>query len=381
MSLGLLLIAGTTVLTQCTKQNENAAALDRALTATDSTVFAQFYDSTIISTADVVPGINDVIRSQGVASIIQSRCGTTNCHGGAIEPSLKSYSDVKALVSAGNPEGSELFKLITTNNFHEAMPPVYAGELSTTEKVIIYNWIKNGAKETPGLEDFRPTAMKLIVSGCASVQCHNAPVLTADWGKKGLLGALSASDTTTFNYTSAGLPATALVLNSAKSDQVWKAYKDSCRKFYADTMVNASFRPYKTLSTPIGTTNKRSPLNNYDDVLLDIWVPKGIRTNSSVVFTDASGNKFYSRGDYLNNGDCFIRRIDSTLVYTNQRTGIDATASGNMAYDDSHWSPSEIALVKGWYFADPNVPEVWKYGINGQGVFKYNKSKNKILKK
>jgi hypothetical protein len=25
-------------------------------------------------------------------------------------------------------------------------------------------------------------------------------------------------------------------------------------------------------------------------------------------------------------------------------------------------SPSEIALIKAWYFADPNIPDVWKYG-------------------
>lgn len=384
ITFGLALVAGSLVLTRCTKQNETASQLDRSLTATDSTVFAQYYDSTIISTADVTPDVNDVIRMKGVASIIQSRCATVNCHGGAIGPKLSTYDEVKALTVPGNPESSELFRLVTTNDFHKAMPPVYAGELTTSEKVIIYNWIKNGSKDKPSLEDFRPAAMKLIVSGCASVQCHNSTVLTGDWARKGLLAPLSTSDTTIFNYTSGGAPAIALELNRTKSDQIWAAYKDSARKFFPDTVANASFRPYKTLSTPVGLSNKRSPLNNYDDVLFDIWYPKNVRTNSAVVFTNTAGTKFYCRGNYLVSTDCFIRRIDSTLIYTytnNLGVVTDASKSGNMAWDDSHWSPSEIALVKAWYFADNNIPDVWKYGVGNQGMFRYAKTNNKITKK
>jgi hypothetical protein len=45
-----------------------------------------------------------------------------------------------------------------------------------------------------------------------------------------------------------------------------------------------------------------------------------------------------------------------------------------MAYGDGGLFPSEIALIKAWYFADPNIPAVWKYGINNAGIFKYSKS-------
>lgn len=382
LSLGLLIVSGVIVFTQCTKQNENDSMLNRGLTATDSTVFAQFYDSTIITTADSKPDVNDVIRAQGVASIIQNRCATVNCHGGSIAPALKTYDNIKSLVTPGNPESSELFKLVTTNNFHEAMPPIYAGELTTTEKVILYNWIKNGAKEKPGLEDLRPAAMQLVISGCASVQCHNGATLVGDWARKGTI-AISAGDTVGTYWTNmtTGVKSYLALMNEPKLSQIWGAYKDSAKKFFPDTLANAAFRPFKTLSTPWTNANKRSPLNSYDDVVFDILYPKSVRTNAAVVYTSPGGAKYYCRGNNLNSTDCFIRRIDSTIIYTNQITGIDATASGNMTWDDSHWSPSEIALVKEWYFADPNIPDAWKYGKTGQSIFRYKKTGTKILKK
>ena len=76
--------------------------------------------------------------------------------------------------------------------------------------------------------------------------------------------------------------------------------------------------------------------------------------------------------------DCFIRRIDSTLIYINQVTGVEASVSGNMSWDDAGYKPAEIALIKAWYFADPNIPDVWKYGFNNQGIFKYKRTGTRI---
>ncbi|MBL0307415.1 MAG: hypothetical protein IPQ25_15700 [Chitinophagaceae bacterium] len=42
---------------------------------------------------------------------------------------------------------------------------------------------------------------------------------------------------------------------------------------------------------------------------------------------------------------------------------------GGMARADGNLSPSEIAIIKGWYFADPNIPDVYKYGKNNEGSF------------
>ena len=70
-----------------------------------------------------------------------------------------------------------------------------------------------------------------------------------------------------------------------------------------------------------------------------------------------------------------ISRIDSTVVLANPYTGVFATnQQADMAYGDGGLKASEIALIKAWYFADPNVPAVWKYGTTGNGIFKYRKS-------
>jgi hypothetical protein len=51
-----------------------------------------------------------------------------------------------------------------------------------------------------------------------------------------------------------------------------------------------------------------------------------------------------------------------------------------MAYGDGGLSRSEIALIKAWYFADPNIADVWIYGTDGSGIFKYRKT-GTIIKK
>jgi hypothetical protein len=103
--------------------------------------------------------------------------------------------------------------------------------------------------------------------------------------------------------------------------------------------------------------------------------PKSARSNSSVQYTDGSGNKFYVKGDYLNVSSSLVSRIDSTLLIANPRTGVFATSQqGDMAYGDGGLKSSEIALIKAWYFADPNVPNVWKYGTASTGIFKYRKT-------
>jgi len=100
------------------------------------------------------------------------------------------------------------------------------------------------------------------------------------------------------------------------------------------------------------------------------------------VVYSSGGKNFYVRGDYLNiAGNYFLARIDSTLLPANPRTGVFATSnSGDMSYGDGGLSPSEIALIKAWYFAEPNIPDVWKYGINNAGIFKFKQSPNNIIR-
>jgi len=147
------------------------------------------------------------------------------------------------------------------------------------------------------------------------------------------------------------------------------------------TVANASFRPYKIFGTPVSALSTRGPLNTYDDILLDAMYPKSVRSNSSVVYTDGNGKSFYVKGNYLNAASTLVSRVDSTILVANPYTGVFATSQqGDMAYGDGGLKPAEIALIKAWYFADPNIPDVWKYGINNAGIFKYRKTGTIIRK-
>ena len=378
----------TTITIQCKKEDTNAVinGLDRSFKGNaDSTVFATFYSNNIFPMAGATPTINDTIKFRGVQAILTGSCGSANCHGGAISPKFDTYANVMKYVTPGNPAESKLWEYITTNNFNKAMPPISTNkEVAVADKEIIYNWILNGAKETPDLNDLRPAAVAIISTGCTSANCHNEATGTGAWARKGLLN-LGVSDTTQFTYTnpSTGVKTVYCQLsNNSFRNTILKEYKDSIRKFYSDTLLNASFRPYKTFSTPVSASSTRGPFNNYDDIIFDINYPKGVRSNTAIVYTNPlTNNKYYVKGDFLNSATGFLLRIDSTLLMANPRTGVyGVTNTGSMAWDDGGLKPAEIALIKSWYFTDPNIPDIWKYGTTGAGIFKYKVSGKVITK-
>ncbi len=386
----VLVMAG---LVQCTKENENAMLVSRALVdQPDSTIYSSFYDSYVVDQANTVSTTNDSINITGVRSIIAINCASASCHGGNIAPKLTTYDEIKKLVIPGNPEGSQLFDLITTSDVNKAMPPInYGVDLSQTEKTKIYNWIKNGALEEPTILDFRPAAVSLIVNGCGSANCHNQATVGGAWARRKLID-IAPTDTVSYSYFNPGSGTTTIYaqLLEPKLTQVWGAYKDSVRKFYADTVANASFRPYKTFSTPVTASGYRGPLNSYDDILLDIMYPKALRSHGRIVYTNPAGKGFYVQGDNLAKSvsststsptSSILSRVDSTMVVAAPRTKVFNTSQhGDMAYGDGGFTKSEIAIVKAWYFADPNIPDVWKYGLDGSGIFKYIKT-GTIIKK
>jgi hypothetical protein len=386
-AIGLVLsaVALMALSVHCTKDNTIAPQVSRALVEEpDSTLFSPFFDSTVVMGADAIPGVNDYAVTSGVLSIIRNNCSSSPCHGGGVEPTLLDYASVRAMVEPGNPEGSKLFQLITTSDLNEAMPPInYGVDLSVTEKSKVYNWILHGAKESPDLQDYRPAAIQLITSGCGSANCHNQATVGGAWARAKQIN-VSSTDTFLFIYRNpnTGSQTYYAQLKEPKLSTEWNLYKDSVKKFYRDTTANASFRPFKTFATPVVQSSFRGPLNSYDDILMDIMVPKSVRSNTTVQYTDpVTGQRFYARSDALNATSSMLSRVDSTLLLANPRTKVFATNhQGDMAYGDGGLSPSEIAIIKAWYFSDPNVPDTWKYGIDGTGIFKYRKS-GKIITK
>jgi hypothetical protein len=380
-TLFLFVIFVSASIIQCKKEGDFIKNLDRSFKGTaDTTIYAAFYESNTINPSAAVPDVNDKIKFRGVQTILHEYCATSNCHGGPIAPKFDTYPEIMKYVSAGNPEGSKLWEYLTTNDFNKAMPPVNSNhEMTVTDKSLIYNWIKNGAKERPDYNDFRPAAIELIVQGCGSANCHNQATATGGWARAGLIPGLTSTDTTQYTYINpitAAVTIYCLLSNTTKRDQVWTAYKDSVKKFYADTLANASFRPWKKFSTPRSALSTRGPLSNYDDILMDIMYPKSIRSSNSVLYTNPTTlTTYYVTGNYLNATSSLVTRIDSTLLLANPFTGVYATThQGDMAYGDGGLKSHEIALIKAWYFADPNIPAVWKYGNNNAGIFKYRKT-------
>lgn len=371
---------------QCKKEGDIIKDLDRSFKGSaDSTIYASFYETNTVGTADIPADVNDVVKFRGVQTILHEYCATSNCHGGPISPKFDSYSDVMKFVTPGSPESSKLWEFLTTNNFNKAMPPVNSNhEMTITDKSLIYNWIKNGAKERPDYNDFRPAAISLIVTGCGSANCHNQATATGGWARAGFIPGLVSSDTTQYTYINPQTGAATIycqLSNVALRNQVWTAYKDSVKKFYSDTVAFASFRPWKTFATPRSALSTRGPLNTYDDIIMDIMYPKSARSNSSVQYTDPVTLKtYYVKGNYLNVTSSVVTRVDSTLLLANPFTGVyAANHQGDMAYGDGGLKSHEVALIKAWYFADPNIPVVWKYGTANAGIFKYRKT-GKIIK-
>lgn len=358
----------TGVITQCKKVGVNADATNRSVSSSDldSTIFAPFYDSTRLMIASGT-GANDVIITTGIQTIIKNNCASAGCHGGSISPTLLTYSQIKNLVVPGSPESSQLWQMITTHDLNKAMPPVAKNaDLTIDQKIPIYNWIKNGANETPSLVDYRPGAVRIITGGCTA-QCHNEGLVVGSWARTSYFGRpLTASDTTTgISFSS---KSGCISINDALTTQVWGAYKDSITRFYADTLANLSFRPVKAITTALG------PLNTYQDLIFDIIYPKGARASGgSKILTIPYGTAASASYNLLT-------RVDSTISFVNPFTKAVST-SGTMSTADGHLTPSELALIRAWYFADPNIPDQLKYGATNTGIFLDKVSGNMITKK
>ncbi|MDH7464009.1 c-type cytochrome [Chitinophagaceae bacterium 26-R-25] len=354
------------VVVQCKKEGKNASSISRGLASSDidSTIFSPFYDTTVLSIS-TAKSINDSIITTGIQSIIKANCA--NCHNNNIKPNLVTFNDIKSLVVPGNPEASKLWQVLTTNDLNKAMPPITTEKtVSTEDKISIYNWIKNGANETPVLADYRPTAVRLITGGCTAV-CHNDNVCVGNWARKG-----NAADfgrpLTTLDTISAPVhgamppnPPGCLAINDTLNKRIWKTYQDSVVRYF--TNVSSTDTVRKSPSSPL------DPLNTYNNLLFNICYPNALR---SVTVTNKVTKDLFASATSGNNN--LLAKVDATISFKG------FAKSGNMASGDGHLKSSEVAIIKGWYFLDPNIPDVWKYGNGTTPAFK-DAQGNPILKK
>lgn len=136
----------------------------------------------------------DVCFEGDVLPVFINSCAIAGCHDGTGETHLKldNYLDISHGVVAGNPNSSRLYQAIIAKTGENMMPP--GQPLSIDNRMIIRVWIEQGARLTicpdttttganrgTGSDPYvNPRAcftrdiLPVLVSRCASVNCHDA---------------------------------------------------------------------------------------------------------------------------------------------------------------------------------------------------------------
>lgn len=105
-------------------------------------------DTTHTGGGDTTKVDTTVCFSRDILPILVSNCAMAKCHDAISHKEglvLTSYESALHLVSPGNPTRSELYKVITTSNQEDLMPPP-PGKLSSAQIELIARWIREGAK-------------------------------------------------------------------------------------------------------------------------------------------------------------------------------------------------------------------------------------------
>lgn len=97
---------------------------------------------------DCDPGTVDFTAE--ILPLIVSNCTMSGCHvspGPADGLDLTSYAGIMTEVVAGDPDGSELFEVLTETG-NDLMPPPPNAPLTSSQIALIRTWINQGAKNT-----------------------------------------------------------------------------------------------------------------------------------------------------------------------------------------------------------------------------------------
>ena len=108
---------------------------------------------TLILVMEKDPCMNDIISfERQILPLVVSGCSYSGCHDSQTAEDdviLESYNQIKHYVSAGNPNNSELYEVITENpNDDDFMPPKPAIAFTSDQINLIKTWIEQGAENT-----------------------------------------------------------------------------------------------------------------------------------------------------------------------------------------------------------------------------------------
>jgi hypothetical protein len=144
----------------------------------------------ILTTCTDTTGNGDTISTyvaracftRDILPVIVSRCATSGCHDATTHRegyNLTAYTNIRSIVTAGNPGASKLYEVITSSGDDSKMPPSGSPQLTVAEIDSINKWIEYGALnetcgeicDTTNTVTFSGTLWPLIQSTCTG--CHS----------------------------------------------------------------------------------------------------------------------------------------------------------------------------------------------------------------
>jgi hypothetical protein len=127
-----------------------------------------------------------------VLPIIISNCAMSGCHNAASAQDgvvLTSYATIRNTggIKPGNPNGSDLYEVLVTNNTSKKMPVPPRTPLTTTQTNLIKKWIEQGAKnnscsdcDTTGAMLYSTHVQPLLQTNCLG--CHSTAAYATSGG-------------------------------------------------------------------------------------------------------------------------------------------------------------------------------------------------------
>lgn len=112
--------------------------------------------------------------------LIISSCALAGCHNGVgPSPTLVTYANIRSNVSPGNPNSSRLYTVLSSSG-ENAMPRSPVAPFTTAQKLLVYNWIQQGAKNNSCVDTncdttavtYSSTITSIISTNCLG--CHSS---------------------------------------------------------------------------------------------------------------------------------------------------------------------------------------------------------------
>ncbi len=154
---------------------------------------AQGAKNTVCGTNTPTGGIGDTTGTtykdslcfaQNILPVIQSSCATTGCHDQTTHREgyvFTDYASIMTTVNPYNPGGSKLYRVMTTGESDERMPPAGSQQLTSQQIDNIRKWIAEGAVnsdcpqascDTTGTISFATQVWPAFQNNCTG--CHNS---------------------------------------------------------------------------------------------------------------------------------------------------------------------------------------------------------------